>query len=348
MIDAEAILQGPRGRRLCAVVAGAIDDEGTRIPYFEGADQPNDSTKVMRYVNALNAINPADVAAIEDLTLLNCLSMMVTHARYWQPPDDEDILLAIPPVQEALIPIAQNVFHSAAMEHLFSEPVLANQVYLEWKIDSTSRPPQLTGTAQRLRDWQAEIVADEDRAQKEWPNGASGKWWSAPCGHGIVSTSRMLSARPDFGATQLWLVEDESGWEKVVFWPLEPKQPPRLYEISSPQSWIDLVNGYPLPVARSYTGTWDLATGRTGEWFLPDWQAVSADYDAVYLSMPAYLAGAGRALQVNGGATVLGGWDPDSTFWLTDILQPAGPSSAWFFDRDGCQQWLPESQNAPT
>ncbi|XGU20220.1 hypothetical protein ACETU7_04255 [Rhodococcus sp. 3Y1] len=45
---------------------------------------------------------------------------------------------------------------------------------------------------------------------------------------------------------------------------------------------------------------------------------MSADYDAVHLTMMAYLTTPGIAipLSANSGATVLAGWDPDATFWL--------------------------------
>ena len=66
---------------------------------------------------------------------------------------------------------------------------------------------------------------------------------------------------------------------------------------------------------------------------LPDWAAVSADYDAVHLTVLAYLSTAGRALACRGGATVLGGWEPDVTYWLTDQLSQAEPLTTWTAER---------------
>jgi hypothetical protein len=62
---------------------------------------------------------------------------------------------------------------------------------------------------------------------------------------------------------------------------------------------------------------------------LPDFAAVAADYDAVHVSVVAYLVTAGRAAPVDDAGTVLAGWDPDLTYWLTDTLTLAGPATDW-------------------
>jgi hypothetical protein len=38
---------------------------------------------------------------------------------------------------------------------------------------------------------------------------------------------------------------------------------------------------------------------------------------------------AGRAVPVDDAGTVLAGWDPDLTYWLTDTLTLAGPATDW-------------------
>jgi len=67
----------------------------------------------------------------------------------------------------------------------------------------------------------------------------------------------------------------------------------------------------------------------TGTWLIPDFTAVAEDYDAVHLSIAGYLATAGRVLPVGDSCTVLAGWDPDQTYWLTDTLTVAGPATIW-------------------
>jgi hypothetical protein len=53
-----------------------------------------------------------------------------------------------------------------------------------------------------------------------------------------------------------------------------------------------------------------------------------------------YLTTAGRAIAVDDDAhwSVLAGWDPDATFWLTDGLTVAGPAETWF--RDDAHEWV--------
>ena len=64
---------------------------------------------------------------------------------------------------------------------------------------------------------------------------------------------------------------------------------------------------------------WYDTTGDFRNWFIPDWVSVADDYDArPTLTMMAYLTTPGIAipLSANSGATVLAGWNPDTTFWL--------------------------------
>lgn len=79
---------------------------------------------------------------------------------------------------------------------------------------------------------------------------------------------------------------------------------------------------------------------------------MARDWDAVHLTTLAYLETAGRVLAVPGdgaaaGAagepiTLLGGWNPGATLWLTDEVRVAGePSQRWAHrDRDdGYRAW---------
>jgi hypothetical protein len=67
-------------------------------------------------------------------------------------------------------------------------------------------------------------------------------------------------------------------------------------------------------------------------------------WDGVHLTVAGYLTTAGRALDVEEQyATVLAGWDPDATYWLADVLRPAGPATRWVRDADGEWQLEPDS-----
>ncbi|GAA1237441.1 hypothetical protein [Pseudonocardia alaniniphila] len=281
---------------------------------------------------------------LDEHTLLTCLADAVAHARYWQPPDEADVLLADPVVAAALRPVAQAVVGSPTWRW-WTSPLAENaQAHVQWTGQYATDPPRVTGAAEGLREWRRETLEAERRTQ-EWPGdpaaSGSGPWWSTPAERRVVATSRAL---PDLSATQLMLVEDEMGWSQALVRPLGLVRPPRVYEVSGPQAWVDLVNRYPLEVSRSRRHDWWHTTGRVGRWFVPDWQAVAADHDAVHLSVAAYLVTPGRALEVAGGATVVAGWDPDATLWLTDLLAPAGEPVAWErYDDGGRWRWRPRA-----
>ncbi|HEY4420759.1 MAG TPA: hypothetical protein VGN22_14645 [Pseudonocardia sp.] len=339
MDEAPAVLAGPRGRRFCAEVACANHD-GLRRLYYEAAWFPSDKAGQQRLVDAL-----ADTAVpdVDEHTLLTCLADAVAHARYWQEPDAEDVLLADPAVVTALRPVAQAVVGSPSWRWWASPLDADAQAHVQWTGRYATDPPRVTGAADGLREWRRETLADERRAQELPADPAapySGWWWSIPAHGRIVATTRAL---PDLGATRLMLVEDDSGWSQARVQPLRPVRTPRVYEVSGPQAWVDLVNRYPLEVTRSRRHDWWRATGRASQWFVPDWQAVAADHDAVHLSIAAYLATPGRALEIEGGATVVAGWDPDATFWLADLLIPAADPVGWQRHNDGerAQWWRP-------
>jgi hypothetical protein len=137
----------------------------------------------------------------------------------------------------------------------------------------------------------------------------------------------------------LVLVEDEHGNEQARCHPLRPERTPRAYEITGPADWAALARDYPLTVDYSRRHDWWRASGSPGPWRIPDWAGIASDYDAVHLSIPGYLSTAGRALPAGEAYTLLGGWDPDQTYWLTDILVPSGRPTDWHQEGDEPSDW---------
>ena len=67
---------------------------------------------------------------------------------------------------------------------------------------------------------------------------------------------------------------------------------------------------------------------------------MAADWDAVHVCVAGYLTTAGIAIPVGDGAsTMLAGWDPDATWWLTDVLSLAGAPQDWRADRQAPLGW---------
>jgi hypothetical protein len=216
------------------------------------------------------------------------------------------------------------------------------QRYAQFLGDRPFDEPNRSGSAQRVAAWRADTVRREEslRGRDTEPLGAwSGHWWSDPAMSGLPVTTRAL---PGLGAARLTLVEDGHGWKSARCWPLTPRAGARVYEVDGPAAWASLVTRYPLDVSRSRRHDWWRATGWTGRWLIPDYQAVAVDYDAVHVSVLGYLTTAGVAVQAGADGearTLLAGWDPDATWWLTDALAPAGPPENWVADDSAGNGW---------
>ena len=179
-------------------------------------------------------------------------------------------------------------------------------------------PSFATDSAAALQAWRAETLDDEHRAANRPADLSApwgGHWWSTPALAGLTRSTRSL---PVAGPVGLALVEDRMGWTSATVEDLSPQPDVRVYEIDGPIAWTELVGRYPLTVTNSRRHDWWKITRRAGDWLLPDYHAVAVDYDAVHLSVYGYLSSAGRALDVGGATSVLAGWDPDATWWLTD------------------------------
>jgi len=70
---------------------------------------------------------------------------------------------------------------------------------------------------------------------------------------------------------------------------------------------------------------------------------VATEVDAVHVPVAAWLGLAGRAVGVPGtaAATVLAGWDPDATWWLTDVARSGDPTRWSRTDQDPPDRWRP-------
>jgi hypothetical protein len=328
-VSAIDLLSGPRGRRLCLRIATSSSAQAwTDMRY--AAENPSNTAFVDGLIKTLDDLDLTWVATTTDeRTLLGPLSESVNAARYWQPPDEEDDLLTHPAIVDALRPIADAVA-TAPTGVWWSSPIaLAEQRHVEWLDDGRKTPPSLGGAAAKLADWKAATLLNERRSpsrRRKVSAPLSGQWWSTPALSRLPTTTRGL---PDLGAVQLMLVEDGFGWEDARVTPLAARPGCRIYEITGPEAWVELVGRYPLDVSRSKRHDWWRTTGRDGTWEVPDWQAVAADFDGVHLTVSGYLCTAGRALPVEGAHTLLAGWDPDLTYWLTDALSNGGRAVDW-------------------
>jgi hypothetical protein len=123
-------------------------------------------------------------------------------------------------------------------------------------------------------------------------------------------------------------------------WPVRPAGAPRIFEISRQDAWITLVQRHPIDVSDAHAPDWQHLTGRRGSWLIPNWRSVAEEFDAVHLTVSAYLTSAGQAIAVGpDAASVIAGWDPDATYWLTDSLQIVGPATNWVDEARHGDSW---------
>jgi len=292
-------------------------------------------------LDLLLEVDPGPVMALEHpLSLVWPVGDSVEFARYWQEPDETDALLTgRPDLVEALVPVAEAVLAAPATVWWSTGVDLTSLQDIEFRAEYGTRHHPLTGVPGRLVAWQAREQADDDRARRERPRDPraswSGFWWSVPVGAGLPVTTRAL---PDLGAVGLmWAEDGDSAYEEADVRRLSPGREPRTYEVDSPAAWVALVERFPRDATASRRHDWFRAAGRDPSWFLPDWSAVAGTYDAVHLTVAGYLTTATRAWDVavpgvRDAATLLGGWNPDETLWLTDVLEVAGPSERWSDD----------------
>ena len=191
-------------------------------------------------------------------------------------------------VCHALAPLADSVA-AARANNWWSTPMdLAEQRCVCW-LDMKDLTAPVTRTTEKLAAWRVSTVADEHAARERQPNPATkwtGRWWSAPCLADLASTTRPPPGSETWGPA---LTEDGLGLTEACCWPVMTTRTPRVYEISDATAWVELVASYPLQVTLSRRHDWWRVTGLTGDWLIPDYAAVAAEYDAVHLSVYGYL-----------------------------------------------------------
>ena len=348
---AQLLLSGPRGRRLCLELVHAVTG-GYGWPALTWSDGP-DGYPIGRFEPAaVRALLEADVVAtdpgaiVRPERLLDALLASVDQARYWQPPDDADHVLAEPEVAAALLPVAEAVVQAPGASWWTEGMAASDQHVVAWPWEGETAAPSVTGARSGLLQWRTDTLLDDALDRPADPTAPySGSWWSTPVFSGVPVTTR---ARPGVAVDRtapvgLLLVEDEMGWETARSWPVQPPPAARVYEVTGPAAWTALVARYPLDVSAARRHDWWRITGWSGGWVIPDWARAADDHDAVHLTVDGYLSTEGRALPVELGGrptcTLLGGWNPDATWWLTDVLPPLGPPADWRRRDDEPARW---------
>ncbi|QNO38242.1 hypothetical protein H4J02_04235 [Protaetiibacter sp. SSC-01] len=337
------LLAAPRGRRLCLEVALAAEPavvpavfdaerafhgEGVAVLRFgAGADEPlPPPTGLADAGRALGGIRAEsiDAVAADDTRVLECLASTVDSATYWQAPDARDELAAQPEVAEALIAVADRL----VAHHLLAR-WSGSSFGSGWRVEfdaDASATLAFTNPDAVLEQWRGETHSDEAHARVADAQGragsmTSGTWWSFPT---CLPTASDTFADVPCGLT---LVEDSLGWERALVSPTRGAG--RVLDIDE-ATWVELCRRHPVDVTSSRRHDWGRATGREGRWVIPDWSAVAQEWNAVRLSIAQYLVLAGRPLPVDDEcASLIAGWGPGVTRWLTDGVRVVGEPEVW-------------------
>lgn len=289
----------------------------------------------------------------DPLAFLPALGATVDSAMPWQPPRVEDALTGIPEIRAALVNVATGILGSPAAAWWGEDVDRANQWATQFVRDGQLEPLCSPGDpATRLSRWRQLVAADEARFAADgdrtvsFAKATQGVWWSMPMATGDdeepwacpLSSTRAVGS---LGAVALALQEDGWGDTEALLRRLEPTIDGRVYEVHSAADWANLVEQYPFDVSWSRRAVWGESTGLDAPWFIPDYEAVSRDFDAIHVSTLGYLTAAGEAIPVTGGATVLAGWAPDETYWLTDRVSAHSDTTAWHRLGDDMHEWTP-------
>lgn len=346
------LLQGPRGRRLCwELVDQLIFDLTGRhglFPMRLNVNAPGGTVTVEEIVAyCLDQISVVwerlNAESIDDDYLVALLRNVVGFARYWQPPDEVDLWLMEHEVSEVFRPVATAIASHPLTKWWTSDVALGSQHrVLLTPTTSISYDP-----ARALSDWVAAIHSETER----WigPH-VMGKWWTGPLGPGLPTTTRV---HPGWGIVGLSLMEDPPGYQELASVPLSIEREAKVFEVHSIDDWHTLVNLAPLDVTRARGNVWAEATGLDRRWIVPNWEEIAEAIDGVHLSLGGYLGLAGVPIEIEPGVTsLIAGWDPDATYWLTGVASARGSITTWRWDQAfhssrTMGRWVPNTTEGP-
>ncbi|MBQ9916968.1 MAG: hypothetical protein IJO71_07185 [Microbacterium sp.] len=338
-LDASALLDGPRGRRLCLEIllegARRADTPETRdavqavfwaahgrergasvlLSFSDGSEPFVEPDVTAR--DAAAALAALPVPAITPAVLGDALEASVDAAMYWQPPDGTDALAAEDAVTPVLAAVAIELSrspHAQAWGHRVDPDD-------QWTVQFDGADVPAADPRSLIRRWRTDTMRHEVASAARDPGEPwSGTWWSTPPRVCRVTTGAGRTREP----LRLRYVEDGMGWQSArVRRVVVPEGP--VVEVAGPADWAALCERHPLVVTASRRGDWEHIADHRGVWVQPDWASVAEEAVGVHVSVAGYLATAGRGIVVGDiGMSVMAGWSPDETFWF-DPVSPTGP-----------------------
>jgi hypothetical protein len=312
---------GPLGMQLFRAFSrgeNAVTYARVGRPLAHRTRKPNSPRAVQKLADPLaripRLIDELDLIAPDEHLLRASTAEAVGAGHYWEEPDALDLVTMAPEVRRSLERVAAHVAPAIRALSWWSDAPTDTQCAVQWDDASPWSSAASGERAGAFRSWRKETASEY------------GPWWSTPPIESEHSTGRFSDGSP----IRLWLEEDAFGRDRALVHPLLPIDERRILEIREEQDWVRLCREHPLDTTKSRRPLWGSATGRDGAWTVPDWTTVVEEYDGVHLSLGAYLDLAGRALDVDDrSASLIAGWHPDATFWLTPMPESARPPELW-------------------
>lgn len=336
-IYSHQLLAGPRGRRLLLELACLRNVELEALMYAHVSQGLDAAGRVKVIVELARSASTFESQPPSTRELVQALGETTRAAKYWQGADAEDQLLALDPIKNALRKLSQVVSENAP--DWWSERAATPQFRLQSPHMEPLADPGLWHPSAGIRDWYTNTVAEERQlAATEVQPDYTGMWWSTPAHPSVPFTTRNLGQD---GPVGLWAQEDHPAMDNAVVYSVEAHDDSKVLEIASVHDYSALVEQYPLRLTASRNSDWYRVTGQHEEWFIPHWGLIAQEYDAVHLTVATYLEGATKRIGLRNGATMIAGWSPDATYWLTNKLHRADDGSQWNHHRVDTQEiWL--------
>lgn len=252
--DAVELLGGPRGRRLCWELLEDLSGPAWRALWVGRSARVADLSRELGEMVARFDLVGLAATTSPRTVLLPALVRAVDAAVYWQEPDGVDRALATESMGRTLEPVARALVAAPAAAWWWSPIELEDQHEVDF-VDPAAGPNPTADARSLLEKWRSDTLEDERRAAKR-PGDPSapwgGPWWSSPLLPGLPSTTRSL---PDVGPVGLFLVEDSLGPTRALTRRRVPTRGARVFEITGPASWVELVGTFPLSPSPAPAGT---------------------------------------------------------------------------------------------
>lgn len=355
----EALLAGPRGRRMLLELAIALDargegaacDKSLRQAVHHAAWHLDPALSPVPLTTTIGSSGGGGRAAVPRVSLPRVAKLLrrvqigelgeellrtalgdaARYAVHWDAPFAEEALAATPAATAELRRFADAVTSSGLIDQWCAPLDDRAQWAVQWQDEPFPKP--LDASRSALTAAMRLLAEDEARERPCRPadlaDASLSEWASKP--PRVVPASTRAAA--DGAPLKLYAYEDGFKLGEARVQRLDIPEGLHVYEIDSAEAWAELCRTYPLDVTESVRRNWAMTTGRDGAWVIPDWAAVAERFDGVHLQIGAYLSVAGAVIDLDDErASMIAGWDADETYWLSDRVRYVGDPVRWELD----------------